>query len=268
MTIWTDEAFASSVGTEALADPDRLFSHPGCEIVKEEPKVRVARLPLVIGGRSLHVYVKRNPASSWLERLRFLIHGSDARRCWRGAKILQASGFATARPLAAVERRAWGMIDESFYISEEIAGGVTLDRYWGEIRAAPFSVRRAFLRRLAELFRALHARRIYHNDLKDANIVVSRAGQGGEHFYLLDLEGVRRCVYLSRRRRAKNLAQLGRTLGACLGGGAKLSFLRHYLGEEFARRAVRRRWVHAILREAHRQDRRSLRRERLRSVRA
>jgi tRNA A-37 threonylcarbamoyl transferase component Bud32 len=260
VTVWADEQFAGSIEPAALADPDRLLSLPECEIVKEEPKVKVGRLALAVGGRQLRIYVKRNPSSSWLGRLGALVKGSEARRCWQGARILRDSGFDTARPLAAVESRRWGLVEKSFYISEEIEGGMTLDRYWREAKRAPFSARRAFLERLAALFRRLHARRIYHNDLKDANIVVGRTGAGEERFYLLDLEGVRRCLYLSRRRRAKNLAQLGRTLGAHLGLGAKLFFLRHYLAEEFERRGSTRRWLRAIARETRRQDRRSLRR--------
>jgi len=153
------------------------------------------------------VYLKRYNAFSARYRIGSLVLSSGAVKSVRGAEILSRAGISTATPLASIERRSWGILNSSFFLSKEIIRGKTADAYWREnltpIRGAEgFRHRRRFLKALASLFVGLHEHGIYHNDLKDANILV-HDGSSGEHFALLDLEGVRHCWYLSRRRRVK-----------------------------------------------------------------
>ncbi|MGE5060779.1 MAG: lipopolysaccharide kinase InaA family protein, partial [Betaproteobacteria bacterium] len=113
---------------------------------------------------------------------------------------------------------------------------------------------RDFLGRLGQLFQILHGHEIYHNDLKDANILAAPKQQATA-FFLLDLEGVRQYVRLSKKRRLKNLVQLHRTLGRYLRGPDKLVVLKHYLGNSFAERRIRRQWIKNILRQSDRLNR-------------
>lgn len=259
-SLWLARRLAGRRDLGALADPDVLFGHPGCEVIKDQRKIKVARAPLEVGGKSAWIYVKRYNIFSWRHRLGSLFTRSGALRSLAGAETLKGAGFRTGEPVAAVEVRSAGMLTKSFYLSEEIAGAKTADAYWREellpVRsAAGFHGRRNFLARLANLFRSLHNAGIYHNDLKDANILVL-AGDGEERFYLLDLEGIRKGRCLSERRRIKNLVQLHRTLGAILTASERLFWLREYLGGPFSKRAARRRCLRKILLAAGRKERR------------
>lgn len=248
-----------------LADPDHLFALPECEVVKDQRKIKVGRVSLEIGGEVKRIYLKRYNVFSWRYRLSSLFMRSGASRSWVGAGVLLGAGFNTGRPLAAVECRSWGMLAKSFYISEEIPEAKTADAYWREeLSALPGAEglrrRRRFLQKLATLFRSLHALNVYHDDLKDANILVAGRDQPGEEsFYLLDLEGVRRCRYVSRRRRVKNVVQFNRTMGRLLRRAERLFWLRAYLGEAFGNRRQKREWVVEVLQESVRGDRRSAR---------
>jgi hypothetical protein len=217
---------------------------------------------LEIGGASTGVYIKRYNAFSWVYRVGSLFRTSRALRSLTGAMILSEAGISTGRPLAAVESRYWKMLTQSSFLSEEVASGETADGYWRERLkllpgAAGFNRRRQFLASLGKLFRQLHDKRIYHNDLKDANILVKAGGGGGERFYLLDLEGVRSCWYLSRRRRVKNIVQLNRSLGRFLSKTEKLHVLSHYLGTALGDDGSVRLWIGGILAMTQRADQRS-----------
>lgn len=265
-SLWLAPELAAGPGPALLADPDDLFSRAECEIIKDQKKIKVGRLRLEIGGATRRVYLKRYNVFSWRYRLGSLWMPSGAVRSWAGANLLLESGFHTGRPLAAVECRSGGLLTKSFYLSEEIPGARTADAYWRQELSRPggaegFRRRRGFLARLAELFRALHGCGLYHNDLKDANILIRPDG-AAETFYLLDLEGIRRYRSLNRRRQIKNVVQLNRTLGRFLRAPEKLFWLRVYLGEGFANRHERRQWVRRILAESRRRDRRSLKKER------
>ena len=264
-SLWLARRLDGQPNVEALADPDNLLTLPGCEVIKDQRKIKVARVPIEIGGQVKWIYVKRYNVFSWRYRLGSLFACSAAVRSLAGAEILKEAGFRTGEPVAAVEVRSAGILTKSFYLSEEISGGKTADAYWREellpVKGPTgFDRRRKFLKSLAELFRSLHDARIYHNDLKDANILVW-AAHGQESFYLLDLEGIRKGRYLNPRRRVKNLVQLNRTFGALLTVSRRLFWLREYLGESFLRREERRRFIQEILSATGRKERRKLKKK-------
>jgi hypothetical protein len=231
---------------DVLADLDGLLNDPKCRIVKDERKIKVARITVSIAGEIRSLYLKRYNAFSLRYKLLSPFFRSGALRALNGASVLREVGIASATPLAGVEDRVFGILQRSFFVTEEIAGAKTVDAYWVEdLRnrqgRAGFKGRRLFLSELAALFHTLHARRTYHNDLKDANIM-ALPGDKSEttKFFLLDLEGVRRCHHLSRRRKVKNLIQIYRTLGRFLSRSQQLFFLKHYMKvPPVSRKAVR-----------------------------
>lgn len=258
------QEYAAPADVALLADADRLFEGTGCEIIKDQLKIKVARIRINLGGRERTIYLKRYNAFSWRIPLGSLFLGSGALNALRGAALLSGAGIAGPKPVAAVERRWWGMVTESFFFTEEIARGKTIDAYWRE-NFAPlggregFRRRRRFLRGLASLFRSLHDQRLYHGDLKDANIIAV-AGEAGRDdcFLLLDLERIRKCRRLSHRRRIKNLVQLNRTFGRSVRPAEKMIFLKEYLSRGYFDSGRKRRWVTALLRRSARVDRRKI----------
>jgi len=258
-SLWVSRNLEGEPKLDLLVNPDLLFSHPQCEIIKDQRKIKVGRVPLEIGGKVKEIYLKRYNAFSWRYRIGSLFIPSGAFRSLVGATILTQGGFLTGESLAAVEHRSWGTLTKSFYLSAEVKGGMTADVYWRE-RLAPlkgkegFYRRRNFLKMLALLFRSLHAQNIYHNDLKDANILVAQSDSDAESFYLLDLEGVRRYAHLVERRRIKNLVQLNRTMGRVLRGSERFYFLKEYLTERSFSRQEGRHWIKWILKKSQRAD--------------
>ncbi|HEX6436385.1 MAG TPA: lipopolysaccharide kinase InaA family protein [Candidatus Binatia bacterium] len=263
---WIDENFNTPPITELIWDPDRFFSDTRCVVVKDQRKIKVGRVAVEVSGALHRIFIKRYNAFSWRARLLSIFTQSGGFRSLQGTAILRNAGFATAKPIAAVESRRCGVVSKSFYLSEEIADGKTADSYWREdlTIAQPyrFRHRRRFISGLALTFQALHRQGIYHNDLKDANIIVVPE-ENGELFYLLDLEGTRRYSDLILRRRIKNIVQLNDTLGRLLRRSEKMYFLKVYLDSSFGSKPARRRWISAVLEQSRQRDRRSRRRKAL-----
>ncbi len=264
-SLWISRSLDAESALQLFTDPDALYSHPQCKLIKDQRKIRVGRVPLEMYGGFRCIYLKRYNAFSWRYRLVSLLVSSAAIRSWAGAGILMGADFRTGKPVAAVECRSWGMLTKSFYIAEEIPSGSTVDGHWREklrdlAGGEGFRQRRIFLGALAALFRSLHEMGIYHNDLKDANIFVCRDEDIQEgSFYLLDLEGIRRFRRLGERRRVKNLVQLNRTMGRMLSNTKKIYFLKTYLGRIFSDGSLKREWIRRILKVSEREDERSLR---------
>ena len=254
--IWIARSYADPGFVDALNDADRLLDDAGCVIVKDEKKIKVGRLTIAVAGTSRSVYIKRYNIASLGHAFFSSLAPSRAVRALRGAALLQNAGIPTVTPVAAVEKHRRGIVCASFFVSEELVGGKTADAYWKEDLQRMegrrgFRLRLAFLRQLAGLFRALHAREIYHGDLKDANIMVaSRGHDQPPELFLLDLEVVRQQFRLSERRRIKNLVQLYRTLGRSVSPQHRWFFLNCYLGPSFMDRQRKREFVRRVLKFA------------------
>ncbi|HEX2932495.1 MAG TPA: lipopolysaccharide kinase InaA family protein [Candidatus Binatia bacterium] len=258
--VWVDGKFATPSFVKSLAHAERWFDDPSCQIVKSQEKIRVGRLKIKIANVEHTVYLKQYKSVSLRHWLGSYFELSRAFRALRGAAILHAAQVSIATPFAAVEKRTWGALVKSFFVTQEVVGGKTTDAFWLQVLRPlrgrdGFERRRSFLRGLADLFRSLHARHIYHDDLKDANILtVANAGDRSVAFFLLDIEGVKRYSRLSEKRRIKNLAQLYRTLGRHVSASLKLYFLKEYLGPLFRERGHKRRLISKVLRRSRRLD--------------
>jgi tRNA A-37 threonylcarbamoyl transferase component Bud32 len=257
-TLWVGQKFTDPAFVDSLVEADNWFDDPKCQIIKDEKKTKVGRLAVLIRGQEHPVYVKRFNAFSLRYRIGSLFASSRAFKSLKGAAILRSAKIPTATPVAVVECRAWGALTKSFFISEAIPDGKTTDAYWSrQLRPLPgpggIERRRGFLRALAKLFRSLHAQHVYHNDLKDANILAAEDGSTNSvSFFLLDFEGVKCYSRLSKRRRLKNLVQLNRTLGRHLRHPEKLYFLKAYLESAANDRVIKRRLISKVLRQTRR----------------
>jgi serine/threonine protein kinase len=259
-TLWIGQKFTDPAFIDSLVEADNWFDDPKCQIIKDEKKTKVGRLAVMIGGQEHTLYVKRFNAFSLRYQIVSLFASSRAFKSLRGATILREARIPTVTPVAAVEVRAWGMLTKSFFISEAISEGKTTDAYWSrELRSlrgrGGMERRRGFLRDLANLFRSLHAQHVYHDDLKDANILASGGDSASSvSFFLLDFGGVRRYSRLSKRRQLKNLVQLNRTLGRHLRRPEKLYFLKAYSESVSSDRILRRQVISKVLRQTRRVD--------------
>lgn len=231
-------------------DPDRLLTRPDCRLVKLQKKVMVGHVTTPVGP----LYVKRYTVHAWRVALASLGGASPARRAFEAARRLAALGFGVPAVVAAVEDRRRGLLRRSFFLTHAVAGALTADRYWQQLAGFP-AERRRFARVLGDLYRRLHAAGVYHNDLKDVNVLVRDGGTGPE-LVLLDLERVRFGKIPGRRRRVKNLVQLERTLGRTAPAAARVRLLHAYLGAGVDRRE-RRAWVSAVVAAATRKQRRA-----------
>jgi serine/threonine protein kinase len=244
---------------EALVSQSDPFVQPRCRMIKSEKKIRVGRMHMRIGKEIKTVYVKQHNALSLGHRLASLFVPSAALRSLTGAVTLLRAGYATAKPVAAVEYRRRGVLIKSLYFSEEISGAKTADTFWRENLSSltgtgGYRKRRSFLRALAQLLSSLHGNRIYHNDLKASNILIrNEQGPMERLFSLIDLQGLKPCFYISKRRRIKNLAQLARTLGLLLSRSEKLFFLKAYGEFVLFGQRKKRALLAAILKETKRQ---------------
>jgi hypothetical protein len=218
-----------------LLDVDGILASPRARVLKESARTTVA--VVTIAGADL--VLKRFREIGPTRVFDVLALGSGAMRVWTGAARLRQAGFAAPEIVAVLERRRLGICVASCAVSRWVPGE-PLDQLWRMRRGA---ARRTLTVAFADWLRRLHAARLYPQDLRGANVLVT--GGDDPEFVLVDLDRVRRHPRLSWARRLKNVVQVHRSVGRGAPAADRLRFLRRYLGD--VSRAELRRAVREVL---------------------
>ncbi|MBL7139917.1 MAG: hypothetical protein ISS74_03325 [Planctomycetes bacterium] len=230
---WATGDWAEAVEAMLRANPD-LAPPAGAEALKD--------------GRSAGVWTVAAPDGRELvlkrDRRAGARGGAGLGRPTRGmagfrrGHMLLVRGIATARPAAAVHRRRGGKVADAVLVTERVAGAQPLAE-WLQAGPAP-AARRHVTWALARMLRRLHDAGLAHRDLKAPNILVAPADDPRPKVVLVDLDGLRRPVHVSARRRGRDLMRLAVSLEEW--GVARrtdrLRFLRTYLGRPGAMPAI------------------------------
>ena len=135
-----------------------------------------------------------------------LVRKSKANRSYKNAKILLDTGLKTPNPVAFIENYKFGLLSNSFYVSEN----VSYDYELRDIIQNGFNNNETVIRELAIYTAELHKKHILHKDLSPGNILICK-GSSGFSFYLLDLNRMKFKQPLSLAKRANNLKRLALT---------------------------------------------------------
>jgi tRNA A-37 threonylcarbamoyl transferase component Bud32 len=209
------------------------------------------------------VIVKEHRTRGLPRALADLVRGSAARRAWRGGHGLLQRGIGAARPLAFLERRAFGIPAASLVVLEDLRPDWPADSPpEGADLAQVVPV-------LARLAARLRLQGVDHGDLKGGNVYL-REGLGGSlEARLIDLESVVFRRNVGERRAIRALAQLNASLPDAYPARARCAALELYArlapfsgGREQARSEViaqslarRHRWTGAGCAQAERERR-------------
>lgn len=208
--VWTLHGDAMVPRLKAiLENPDHALQHRG-EILKSTSAVTVWRDgPFVLkrwAPRTVRALVKD------------IFRKSYAHRAFSKACRLQSSGISTAVPLAAGDRRTYGILRSSYYLMEGIRAASHLAEQRGRNNKVIYEV--------ARLLGRLHDTGFTHRDLKPTNLLFDPEGRA----YLIDLEGLRTMQEVSDAQAVGDLSKLARRMIelATLSPSDAATFLEHY----------------------------------------
>ncbi len=205
------------------AHGEALASRRG--ILKDEHKTAITRIDC--RGRSLVVKHYRFMGSRLLLKGLFRMH--PGRRSLEASLAMQRRAQPCPTPLGLVERAVFGLVAESWFVCDEVAGAVDMDRYAARHfdGGADPGRRRRFVFRFAEVLANLMRSGIHHGDLKTCNILVIEKGDRWD-FAFIDLDDVTvhpRATVFSRDVWVLTLAQLNSSLTPSVSRTDRLRFL-------------------------------------------
>ncbi len=182
-----------------LADPLRwMHAHEPWQMLKDSHTAMVCRRSLPVGPEPLPVICKRPRARTWARRLSSLFRESRNLRTWRRGYALIHRDLPTARPLAVLERRRFGLRTDSLLITEALPDAHDLDAVIATelTRLSPralYRSKRLLIESLCALVKRMDARGFAHRDLKASNIMIQwdPAFATRPRLSLVDLDGLR-----------------------------------------------------------------------------
>lgn len=226
-----------------IREHERFLSTNSGPILKNAPESAVTIVTLPGWPR---VCVKELRWRGWGHALKGLFRPTQGLRTFRNGWRLHRQGIGVAAPLVLARRKSFGLVNSEWVIMEVIPGAVEMDRYLVKKTASAWSLeeKKGLTRLFGRFMGALHAKGIFHSDLKTCNILVSEDHQGpadnetGENpgaavyhtvrFSLLDYDDVRFVREVSQKKRVKNLVQLFLSVPVSIRAAQRLRFLSEY----------------------------------------
>ncbi len=204
--------FTADDWKNALVKPEALLA--GGTVIKQGGHSTVGETELQMGSHVLPVIIKHIRVREGLRGWWQAVRRSRALRQWFWAHAFIIRDVPTAWPLAAVERRRWGLAFESIFITEKIADAHNLKIALLENQNLPPTPRDRYelCRKIGELLHQLDYFGLNHRDCKVSNILIQKMrGENDNTFwrpYLIDLDGLSRCYGLRFFKRHQAIIRL------------------------------------------------------------
>ena len=222
---------------------DHLLDLRG-EVFREVKHRRTSRVE--IGGRHYFLKVHRGPG--WGEIFKDLFQARlpvvSARTEWEAIEQLQTLGIEAPRIAGKGWRGANPAARESFLLTEELPGMLSLESLLVEWKSWParkrIRLKHQLIEQVAQIARAIHGHGLNHRDFYLCHFLISRRVLESDPspqppaLTLIDLHRMQHRAHVPRRWLVKDLAGLlFSALDAPLGQRDCLRFLRTYRGEEW-----------------------------------
>jgi heptose I phosphotransferase len=243
--LWIDPDYRSQLERAGLATFDGMMNTESGTCLRVLKERENWRLDLGQGSARRGAYLKRHRLRTWSSRLRARLGagpGVTAGRAEaRSIAELNRAGIAAMRLIAFGERLSTDGREESFVVTEELAGYMQLDHFVKQrfepktIRSAGRMVRdlRALINEVADLAARFHRIGYNHRDFYCCHFFIKETASGCFKVNLIDLQRVEHRRWRRRRWIVKDLAQLAYSAPAdYITCTQRLAFIKRYLGVE------------------------------------
>jgi len=171
-----------------------LKTYRGCHIVAKDGLV-----------------LKKYSPKDFLNGLRFAFRPPKSRRAFVLAEALIGDGVSTPAVLAWSAERRFGLLLSETMIVSEVTNAEPLTS-WLERKAAGPGERLKVMGSYGNLMAVFHRHRYSNRDFKHENVMCSKATPW--FLWVVDLDGVRKHLFISRRRAGRDLMRVGKSLAA------------------------------------------------------
>jgi membrane protease YdiL (CAAX protease family)/tRNA A-37 threonylcarbamoyl transferase component Bud32 len=181
-------------GEDLFSDGNVLKAYPGCRVVGKE-------------GLVFKKYWPKN----FLDALRFAFRPLRVKRAFQLADALIDCELPTPPVLAWSAARRLGLLRSEAMIVSEVKNAEPLTD-WLKRKTGDSTIRLKVMQAYGNLMAGFHRHGYSNRDLKHENVMCSR--EKPWLLWVVDLDGVRKQLFITRRRAGKDLFRIGKSLAS------------------------------------------------------
>ena len=204
-----------------------------------------------LDGVALPLYLKKYLCRSTLDFVKHLFRPSRAKRAFNATLMLHKNGFDAPAVMGLFEHCNGPFCTNNLLLTEGIENSRPMPQLLTDFcqsSGGDASIdKRALIEAFGGIIGKMHAKGIFHGDLRLGNVLVVREGQKWR-FFFIDNERTKKFYHLPNRLRLKNLVQIN-MFRSGITNTDRMRFLKAYLKHNPAVANNRQRWAVRILRK-------------------
>jgi serine/threonine protein kinase len=255
-TLFVNKNFRNDNLEEALlAGEKKLQERYRLTPVFSSDTSRVHKFTVRFDGVEKGLYFKQYLCRSALDFIKHLVRASRASRAFKATLMLGKNAFEAPVVVAMGERKSSFFDRENFLVTLEVENAKQIYQFIPEslksFTKKQLQDKRELIRAFGHTVGKMHAKGVFHGDLKVAN-VLARRGKNGWHFFFIDNERTRQFYWLLPWLRLKNLVQLNLHRTDALTDNDRMRFFKSYLQENPLIARKRTAWAKKIIKKTNR----------------
>jgi tRNA A-37 threonylcarbamoyl transferase component Bud32 len=196
--------------------------------VTVQPAFGVYKFGVRFGGVEKMVYLKEYFYRSWWDFVKHLFRLSRAMQALKAELMLAENGFESPCVIAVGQHKFVFLTTRSFMVTFEIENARSV--YQLVSAEERLQERRSFVRALGGAVGRMHAKGIFHGDLRPGNVLARKEGDNWRIFFL-DNERTRKFQRIPEQLRLKNLVQINMFEPGEVSNTDRMRFFRKYWAE-------------------------------------
>lgn len=210
--------FRNNIFEQALLDgEEKLGEHYQLKAIQSSKFARVYKLTIRFDDTNKKVYFKQYLCRSAWDFIKNFVRAGRTKRSFKATEMLSENGFDVPVIIAR---------GKSFLVTLEIESAKQIHQIISDSKLETADKRRV-IRALGRTIGKMHAKDIFHGDLRLGNIL-ARQDKGQWRFYFLDNERTRKFHRLPGRLRLKNLVQANMFQSEAISNTDRMRFFKEY----------------------------------------
>jgi tRNA A-37 threonylcarbamoyl transferase component Bud32 len=226
-TLYIHKNFRNDTFEQALLDSEKeLRERYRLTTIQSSKFARVYKLAVRFDDVDKEVYFKQYRWRSFWDFIKDFVRASRAERAFKATEMLGENGF-DAPAIIAVGKSRYGLYHTAnFLVTLEIENAKQIYQFISDGKLETGS-KRELIRAFGQTIGRMHAKGIFHGDLRLGNIL-ARQEKNRWRFFFLDNERTRKFYHLPARLRLKNLVQVNMFSSAAISNTDRMRFFKEY----------------------------------------
>jgi len=216
---------------------------------------RVHKFTVRFDGVERWVYFKQYLCRSTCDFIKHLVRASRARRAFKATLMLEKNGFEAPAVVAMGKFKSSFFDRGNFLVTLEVENAKQIYQFIPEgqenLTKEQLRAKRELIRAFGRTVGRMHARGIFHGDLKVVN-VLARQEKSGWRFFFIDNERTKKFYRLPPWLRLKNLVQVNMPPRETISSTDQMRFFKDYRSENPKIRDNWKRWAKKVIAKTNR----------------